>query len=158
MKKFFLGFVTALAFLGVLSAENVVYLSFDPLTETASTANASYNSGYSAGYNAGYDSGYDEGCSRAGTPRQAYAPPSDSEALYPLPAPYETPYSSGYSPISSVEDSYTPAPAPQTNVVYVTRTGKKYHRYGCQYLKDSCIEKSLSDAIAQGYTACSKCG
>lgn len=149
MKKFFLGFVTAFALLGVLSAENVVYLSFDPLTETASAANASYNSGYSAGYNAGYDSGYDSGydeaCSRAGTTRQAYAP-------------YETPYVSGYSSASSVEDSYTPAPAPQTNVVYVTHTGKKYHRYGCQYLKDSCIEKSLSDAIAQGYTACSKCG
>ena len=145
MKKFFLGFVAALALLGVLSAENVVNLSFDPLTETASAANASYNSGYSAGYNAGYDSGYDEARSRADATHQAYAP-------------HEDPYSSGYSPISSVEDSYTPAPAPQTNVVYVTRTGKKYHRYGCQYLKDSCIEKSLSDAIAQGYTACSKCG
>ena len=120
MKKFFLGFVTALAFLGVLSAENVVYLSFNHEAETASAANASYNSGYSAGYNAGYVS--------------------------------------GYSSVSSVEDSYAPAPAPQTNIVYVTRTGKKYHRYGCQYLKDSCIEKSLSDAIAQGYTACSKCG
>lgn len=145
MKKFFLGFVTALAFLGVFSAENVVYLSFAHEDETASAANASYSSGYSAGYNAGYDSGYDEGCSRADTTRQAYAP-------------YETPYVSGYSSVSSVEDSYAPAPAPQTNIVYVTRTGKKYHRYGCQYLKDSCIEKSLSDAIAQGYTACSKCG
>lgn len=143
MKKFFLGFVAALALLGVLSAENVVYLSFDPLTETASAANASYNSGYSAGYNAGYDSGYDEACSRADATHQAYAP-------------HETPYVSGYSSASSVENSYTLAP--QTNIVYVTRTGKKYHRYGCQYLKDSCIEKSLSDAIAQGYTACSKCG
>lgn len=143
MKKFFLGFVTALAFLGVLSAENVVYLSFNHEAETASTANASYNSGYSVGYNAGYDSGYDEACSRADTTRQAYAP-------------YETPYVSGYSSASSVENSYTPAP--QTNIVYVTRTRKKYHRYGCQYLKDSCIEKSLSEAIAQGYTACSKCG
>lgn len=89
MKKFFLGFVTALALLGVLSAENVVYLSFDPLTETASAANASYNSGYSAGYNAGYDSGYDFGydkaCSRADTTRQAYAPPSDLKLFISFP-------------------------------------------------------------------------
>lgn len=40
--------------------------------------------------------------------------------------------------------------------VYVTRTGSKYHRLGCSYLK-SCIPISLSKAIQQGYTPCSKC-
>lgn len=45
------------------------------------------------------------------------------------------------------EDSYT---------VYITRTGSKYHRSGCSYLKSKiAIEKK--DAIAQGYTACSRC-
>lgn len=41
--------------------------------------------------------------------------------------------------------------------VYVTNTGSKYHRYGCQYLSQSCIAIDLSDAEAQGYTACSRC-
>lgn len=47
----------------------------------------------------------------------------------------------------------------QTNsqTVYVTKTGAKYHRSGCQYLKKSKIAISLDNAKSQGYTACSKC-
>ena len=40
--------------------------------------------------------------------------------------------------------------------VYVTKTGKCYHEYSCSYLK-SCIETTLSEAVAGGYTPCSKC-
>lgn len=40
--------------------------------------------------------------------------------------------------------------------VYVTRTGKKYHKEGCQYLRLSSIPMKLSEAT-QKYTACSKC-
>ena len=40
--------------------------------------------------------------------------------------------------------------------VYITKTGDKYHKYGCRYLK-SCIEISYADAKARGYTACSVC-
>lgn len=61
----------------------------------------------------------------------------------------------------------TPAPTPrptpkpvqqqtQSETVYITRTGSKYHRAGCSYLK-SCIPISKKDAIAAGYTACSRC-
>lgn len=42
-------------------------------------------------------------------------------------------------------------------IVYVTNTGEKYHSYGCQYLRKSCISISLSSAVASGYTRCSKC-
>ncbi|MBQ8627411.1 MAG: MBL fold metallo-hydrolase [Agathobacter sp.] len=49
------------------------------------------------------------------------------------------------------------APVTQTDVaVYVTKTGSKYHRYGCSYLK-SCIETTLSSAKRSGYGACSRC-
>ncbi|HEX9059528.1 MAG TPA: hypothetical protein VF941_05055 [Clostridia bacterium] len=41
--------------------------------------------------------------------------------------------------------------------VYVTRTGKKYHRAGCRYLSRSEIPISLKDAEAEGYTPCSVC-
>lgn len=44
-----------------------------------------------------------------------------------------------------------------SETVYVTKTGKKYHKSGCSYLKDSKIAKTLSEAKSQGYTACSKC-
>lgn len=66
----------------------------------------------------------------------------------------------GYKPCklcidrSSVPNA-TPTPAPV--IVYVTNTGTKYHREGCQYLSYSCIEMELDTAIAYGYTPCSVC-
>jgi hypothetical protein len=42
--------------------------------------------------------------------------------------------------------------------VYVTKTGHKYHRAGCQYLKSSAVKMSRSEAIKAGYTACKRCG
>lgn len=51
-------------------------------------------------------------------------------------------------------------PAQTDNVsveVHVTKTGKKYHSAGCQYLSKSDIPISLEDAKAKGYEPCSKC-
>lgn len=45
----------------------------------------------------------------------------------------------------------------QSITVYVTNTGSKYHENGCQYLRESKIAISLSNAKAQGYDACSRC-
>lgn len=42
-------------------------------------------------------------------------------------------------------------------IVYVTNTGKKYHKSNCSYLKKSKIQMNLSEAKSQGYTACSRC-
>ncbi len=54
--------------------------------------------------------------------------------------------------------SATPAPTPRVNeeTVYVTRTGEKYHRDGCRYLRQSRIPMKLSDA-RRSYSACSVC-
>jgi hypothetical protein len=41
--------------------------------------------------------------------------------------------------------------------VYITRTGNKYHKSTCQYLKHSRIGVRLSIAKEQGYTPCSAC-
>ena len=41
--------------------------------------------------------------------------------------------------------------------VFVTRTGKKYHRDGCQYLRQSKRKIELSAAINKGYTPCKVC-
>jgi len=47
---------------------------------------------------------------------------------------------------------------PQTEkIVYVTKTGKKYHRLGCHYLSKSCIPISLTEAKRRGYTPCKVC-
>lgn len=51
-----------------------------------------------------------------------------------------------------------PTPEPQTSVtVYITNTGEKYHRWGCQYLWNSSIAVALDYALASGYTPCSRC-
>lgn len=42
-------------------------------------------------------------------------------------------------------------------VVYITKSGKKYHRAGCRYLKSSQIKISKEEAIKKGYTPCSVC-
>ena len=61
----------------------------------------------------------------------------------------------------AVPPAQQPAPRQQTQVkeqtVYITRTGKKYHRDGCRYLSKSRIPVSLKDAKAQGYTPCTVC-
>lgn len=42
-------------------------------------------------------------------------------------------------------------------VVYVTYSGKKYHRSSCSYLSSSKIEIELEDAVNDGYSRCSRC-
>jgi hypothetical protein len=46
---------------------------------------------------------------------------------------------------------------PQAITVYITRTGEKYHRDGCQYLRQSRIATTLRDAVKRGYGPCSVC-
>lgn len=45
----------------------------------------------------------------------------------------------------------------QNITVYITKTGKKYHRAGCRYLSRSQIPISLKEAEAEGYQPCSVC-
>ena len=42
-------------------------------------------------------------------------------------------------------------------IVYVTKTGKKYHLGGCSYLSKSSVPIQLGDAKARGYSPCGKC-
>lgn len=43
------------------------------------------------------------------------------------------------------------------DVVYITRTGEKYHLETCRYLKYSSSAIDRADAIQRGYTPCSVC-
>lgn len=46
----------------------------------------------------------------------------------------------------------------RAQTVYVTKSGKKYHAAGCQYLAKSSYSMTLADAASSGYDACSRCG
>lgn len=43
-----------------------------------------------------------------------------------------------------------------SQTVYITKSGKKYHKAGCNYLKSS-IPIELNEALNRGYGPCSKC-
>lgn len=45
----------------------------------------------------------------------------------------------------------------QSTTVYITESGTKYHRDGCQYLKKNKIAISLSDLDRNKYSPCSRC-
>ena len=87
--------------------------------------------------------------------------PADSQQLYN--DGYTVGYNDGYDDgqsnrvsTQSNKDQWTNDDYAE-NTVYITDTGSKYHQYGCQYLRESCHEVSLSDAQSEGYTACSVC-
>jgi len=46
---------------------------------------------------------------------------------------------------------------PASTLVYITKTGEKYHRGNCSYLSRSKIETTLGSAVSRGYGACSRC-
>lgn len=113
--------------------------------------NDGYSTGHDAGYNLGYRTGYSEGFEvlknrwlEKGYPYSL----DDFREQYQTVTVPQNQSGATYQPHQTQQNSYT---------VYVTDTGNKYHSGGCQYLRESKIPMSLSDAIASGYTACSKC-
>lgn len=46
----------------------------------------------------------------------------------------------------------------EERIVYITRTGARFHGPSCSSLRSSRIPISLKDARKRGYTACSRCG
>jgi hypothetical protein len=61
------------------------------------------------------------------------------------------------APIIAQAPATQQQPQTKEQTVYITKTGKKYHRTNCRYLSRSKIPTSLKDAKANGYTACSVC-
>ena len=63
-----------------------------------------------------------------------------------------------------VRGSTTPAPtadyamlAHQEGLVYITLSGEKYHTANCVFVSDPPIALTLDQALAEGYTPCSRC-
>ena len=53
-------------------------------------------------------------------------------------------------------------PAPRSVVsdeiiVYITKSGRKYHQWGCGFLQNSAIPRTLQQAKKEGYMPCSAC-
>jgi len=65
----------------------------------------------------------------------------------------ETPDAAATAPPASAP----PASQPGGTVVYVTRSGTKYHLAGCSALRQSSEPVPLDEARRRGYTPCSRC-
>ncbi|HEX8072894.1 MAG TPA: hypothetical protein VF546_23310 [Pyrinomonadaceae bacterium] len=79
-----------------------------------------------------------------------------------IPAPTPPPVIVRATPLPTATPVPTPRQRPAVEqpkevTVYITRTGAKYHRDGCQYLSRSRIPIPLSEAQAQGYEPCKVC-
>lgn len=57
----------------------------------------------------------------------------------------------------STTESYVQPKVSNDYTVYITKTGSKYHRGSCSYLRSSKIPISKAEAIRRGYGACSRC-
>lgn len=83
--------------------------------------------------------------------RKPGAAPGGSGAADTLPAKAQAGKEAG-----EAGNGKTTAAAPKDETVYVTKSGKKYHREGCRYLSKSKIPMPLSEA-AKRYSPCSVC-
>ena len=81
------------------------------------------------------------------------APAPSSATGSPTPSSYSQPDT---APLAAPGGSAPGNDDTQGVMVYVTRTGKKYHRASCSYLSKSKIPISLSEARGQ-YGSCSRC-
>ena len=59
----------------------------------------------------------------------------------------------------TVKDGKSASPSAEKKqvTVYITKSGRKYHRSSCRYLGKSRIPISLEDAKLRGYSPCSVC-
>lgn len=62
---------------------------------------------------------------------------------------------SGFAPVA--ESQLLETVTVKEQVVYITKTGKKYHKASCHHLRKSKIEMKKSKAKELGYTACAVC-
>jgi len=88
-------------------------------------------------------------------PAQNVAPAAPSQSLPSTPV--EPPIAQPPVALPAVSETAKPASTPTEKViVYVTRTGTKYHNAGCRYLAQSSIPMVLTEASAR-YGPCSVC-
>ncbi len=95
----------------------------------------------------------------AGPKAKAAAVPSKSQAASASTAP-----SASGSPVAPANEAGAPAAAPaapaeanEATVVYLGKTGSRYHLKGCRYLKGAGKEITVGDAMKKGYAPCNVC-
>jgi hypothetical protein len=72
-------------------------------------------------------------------------------------APVTVPTSVNLNAKAAVKSVFQGRYTPNEETVYVTKTGNKYHRGSCRYIKKSKIAMTKTEAQKKGYKACTAC-
>ena len=91
---------------------------------------------------------------------QDVPPPPKQPAVDPTPQLQPAPAQQSQTYQQPAVQQRSPAaqqPAATSEQVFTTKTGKKYHRGNCRYLRQSKIPISKADAQARGLEPCSVC-
>ena len=95
-----------------------------------------------------------------GNPGNVSSTTSESPT-FTIEAPAETSApSSSTSAVASPQATTTSKPEdePQSETVYITKSGKRYHKSGCRHIVGrDVIEKTIAEADEDGYTPCKDC-
>jgi len=70
--------------------------------------------------------------------------------IFVLSLPLQSRTNSHFTAFGSIHES-------QETIVYITKTGTKYHKSSCRYLNQSKIKTTLKKAVAAGNVACKVC-
>lgn len=118
--------------------------------------NEAYQDGFDAGethaYDSGFEDGYQEGWDDANSGKNYDPWDAEEFIVYEEESIYEENFSDFCSYDSSVSSDTL-----EEITVYITDTGEKYHRDGCNSLWNSQIERTLTEALSQGYAPCKNC-
>lgn len=123
----------------------------------ASNREAIYTAAFSEGRLKGYDEGLAEGLSRVPVTAPTEQSQTGLAPSLPVFVPIDLPDApAGDRTLPTAEPSDSDE-EPTGQVVYVTKSGTKYHLGSCSHLSKSKIEKSLSEAKNAGYEPCKTC-
>ena len=92
-------------------------------------------------------------------PQASPAPQAPVQVTPPPAPPKAMPQSGASGSFGAPRSGNTTATKalPKADPVFITRTGKKYHRGDCQHLAKGAAKMSRAQAQKEGYTACDTC-
>lgn len=91
------------------------------------------------------------------TPTPTLTPKTTSYDVTPYPLEDDPYYAAAFDEELYREHQQPLADIWRNQVVYITKTGEKYHEYDCPSLWNSCIETTVGDAVDDGYEPCERC-
>lgn len=118
---------------------------------------------YQQGYDTGYADGYGQVQKDGEAAREKYLASVTPATVTPstLPASTDTPEADDPEETEPAGSNAPTEPAGSAGsdgqLVYVTKSGSKYHTADCSHLSKSKIAKTLSEARASGYEPCKSC-